>query len=177
MNSRSIAPAQGLEQVFLSHRPQLLRFLRARGAGEQAEDLLQEVWMRIIATDPGPLSNPLAYIHRVANNLMLDARRAEQRGAQRDLAWHEARTGGTGEPADEATGERALIAREELRQIETELAVAGDRVEKVFRRYRLDNVSQRDIALELGISLSSVEKDLQRAYRVLLEVRKRHNAD
>ncbi|HEY0324811.1 MAG TPA: RNA polymerase subunit sigma-70, partial [Allosphingosinicella sp.] len=32
----------GLEAVFLTHRAALLRFLRARGAGDAAEDLLQE---------------------------------------------------------------------------------------------------------------------------------------
>ena len=36
----------------------------------------------------------------------------------------------------------------------------------VFRRYRLDGVSQTGIAQEFGVSLSSVEKDLQKAYNV-----------
>ncbi len=84
LSSRSPAMAHamkdsGLEAVFLNNRATLLRFLRARGAGEGAEDLLQEMWIRASAGASGPVADPLAYLYRVANNLLLDRRRAELR--------------------------------------------------------------------------------------------------
>jgi len=175
-HQRQFEAMGGLEEVLLAHRPQLLRFLRARGAGDAAEDLLQEAWLRVRAAKPGPVGDPLSYLYRVANNLMLDLRRTESRSAARDHEWQEVRQGAAG-ASDEPSGERVLIAREELRVAQSAIDALGERVAKVFRRYRLDNVSQREIAQELGISLSSVEKDLQRAYRALLDIRRRKDAE
>jgi RNA polymerase sigma-70 factor (ECF subfamily) len=43
----------------------------------------------------------------------------------------------------------------------------GERTDYIFRRHRVEGIPQRDIAAELGISLSAVEKHLQRAYRAV----------
>lgn len=162
----------GLEAIFLNHRGELLRFLRARGAGDAAEDLVQELWVKASAGANGPIQDPLAYLYRSANNLMLDRRRAELRAARRDEAWSEA-TGGLDEAAPDPDAEEILIARERLRAAETTLAELGERTDTIFRRFRLDGVSQRRIAEEQGLSLSAVEKHLQRAYRALLGLRRR----
>jgi DNA-directed RNA polymerase specialized sigma24 family protein len=53
----------------------------------------------------------------------------------------------------------------------------GDRTDLVFRRYRVEGRSQKEIAAELGISLSAVEKHLQKAYRALVDLRRRIDAD
>lgn len=38
---------QGMDAVLLAHRAQLIRFLESHGAGDAAEDLFQELWMRV----------------------------------------------------------------------------------------------------------------------------------
>jgi RNA polymerase sigma-70 factor (ECF subfamily) len=53
----------------------------------------------------------------------------------------------------------------------------GPRVETVFRKCRLDGLGQAMIARELGVSLSSVEKDLQKAYRALAQLRAKFDAE
>ena len=78
--------------------------------------------------------------------------------------------------ADTPSGERVLIAREQLAAAEAELKALGERTDFVFRRYRIEGASQRAIADELGISLSAVEKHLQKAYRALLDLRRRFDA-
>lgn len=164
----------GLEAVLMENRAALLRFLRARGAGEAAEDLLQEMWIKASAGASGPIADPLAYLYRAANNLLLDRRRAEMRAQRRDQDWHE-----LGEElgvSDAPGGERVLIAREQLAEAEAALQALGERTDHVFRRFRVEGVSQRDIADELGISLSAVEKHLQKAYRALIELRRRFDA-
>jgi len=167
----------GLEAVFLTHRAALLRFLRARGAGDAAEDLLQELWLRASAGISGPVADPLAYLYRAANNLMLDRRRGELRRERRDQDWTEATGGEVVGVSDAPSGERVLIAREQLAAAETALKELGARTDQVFRRYRIEGASQRQIAEELGISLSAVEKHLQKAYRALVELRRRFDAD
>ena len=68
--------------------------------------------------------------------------------------------------------ERALIAREQVGAARAALEALGPRVASVFRRHRLDGVSQRDITIELGVSLSTVENDLRRAYRAMIDLRR-----
>ena len=163
----------GLEAVFLASRDALLRFLRAHGAGEAAEDLLHELWIRVRAARPGPIANPLSYLYRAANNLIVDRVRSERQAASRDKAWTDA----SSEPAGEAQGERMLIAREQVARAAAALAELGPRVETVFRRHRLDGVPQRALAEELGVSLSTIESDLRRAAQALIALRRSFDED
>ena len=166
----------GLEAVLMENRAALLRFLRARGAGESAEDLLQEMWIKASAGASGPIAEPLAYLYRAANNLMLDKRRAELRAQRRDRDWQELGGGEASGISEAPSGERVLIAREQLAEAEAALKALGERTDFVFRRFRVEGASQRAIADELGISLSAVEKHLQKAYRALIELRRRFDA-
>ena len=163
-----IEPANGLEAVFLGNRAPLLGFLRSHGAGDAAEDLLQELWLKIGKVPPGPVAQPLAYRYRAANNLMLDRYRSARQAAKRDHAWSDA-ADAVAEPA----AERTLIAREQLTEAKAVLDGVGERAAAVFRRHRLDGVPQRDLASEFGISLSTVESDLRRAYRAMIDLRQR----
>lgn len=157
----------GLSAVLVAHRAALLRFLRARGAGEDAEDVMQELWLKIERLEAqGPIADPRAYLFRMADNLMHDRVRASMRRSNREQAWSE--TGYDPRGHDEApSAERTLLARQRLRQVERALATLGERTQSIFRRFRIDGVTQSRIAQEEGISLSAVEKHLQRAYRVV----------
>ena len=70
-------------------------------------------------------------------------------------------------------GERVLIARDHARLVAEALDVLGPRPAAIFRRHRIDGVQQRQVAEEFGVSLSTVESDLRRAYRAILEVKER----
>ena len=166
----------GLAAVFMEHRAALLRFLHARGAGSAADDLLQELWLKASAGTSGPIAEPLAYLYRTANNLLLDQRRSELRRGRREERWTYSAGGSAGEASDLDSGERTVMAREQLRLIETALSGLGQPAETIFRRFRLDGVSQNQIAAEMGISLSGVEKHLQKAYRLLLQIRRQSDA-
>lgn len=162
----------GLEAVFLANRERLVRFLHAHGAGDAAEDLVHELWLRIRDAPAGPVGQPLPYLYRAANNLMLDRYRSQRQAVIRERAWSEA----TGETvpgrSDEPVGERVLIARETLDRAQAALSALGPRVALVFRRHRLDGVPQRDLAAELGVSLSTIESDLRKAAQTLIEWRR-----
>jgi RNA polymerase sigma-70 factor (ECF subfamily) len=157
--------------LFMAIRSDLLRFLAVRRVGpEEAEDLLQDVFVKLSARPTGPVAEPRAYLYRMVDNLLLDSRRASARRRARESAWTELARGGA-EGADESPGAiRELIARERLRLVSERLAALPERTLLVFRRFRVEDVPQREVAAELGISLSAVEKHLQRAYRVLVEV-------
>ena len=166
----------GLAAVFMEHRPALLRFLHARGASNAAEDLLQELWLKATAGPTEPIADPLAYLYRAANNLLLDQRRSELRRSRREESWTYSAGGSAGEASDLDSGERTVIAREQLRMIENALLGLGQPTETIFRRFRVDGISQSHIAAEIGISLSAVEKHLQKAYRLILQIRRQSDA-
>jgi RNA polymerase sigma factor (sigma-70 family) len=167
----------GLEAVFMANRPALERFLRARcGDATEAEDLIQDLWLKLPSAH-GPVSEPLAYIYRMADNLVLDRRRSAGRRERRDDAWSDLSGSGNGGMSDLPSVEHTLIARERLVIVETALTGLGERTFSIFRRYRIDGVGQRDIAIEQGISLSAVEKHLQKAYQVILQLRYSMDAD
>lgn len=161
-----------LAGAFVHHRAAMLRYLRARGAGEDAEDLLQELWLKIDATaQDDKVIEPLPYLYRMAHNLMIDRRRSEARRIARDHQYYGA-IDGEGRGADDApNSERTLLARDDLLQMDGVLAALGARTDHIFRRHRVDGVAQRQIAEELGITLSGVEKHLQKAYRAVLSAR------
>ena len=162
-----------LQQVLLRERERLVRFLAARGAGDQAEDLFHELWQKVAALPDRPVDDPLSYLFRAAENLMRDMRRATISRERRQSDWQ----GLSDTPQERPASERALIARQQLTAIETVLAELGPRTDQIFRRYRLDGAGQADIAAEWGISLSSVEKDLQKAYRAIAELKARFDAE
>lgn len=160
-----------LEQAYLAQRERLLRFLRARGAGEAAEDLLQELWLRLAAAPDPAAACGLGYMMRAADRLMIDRYRSERQAALRDRAWSEAQPGMADGVAPAPGPERALAARQEVARLERALAEIGPRPAAILRRHRIDGLTQRDIATEFGVSLSTVESDLRRAYAAILAMR------
>ena len=57
------------------------------------------------------------------------------------------------------------------------LRAEGERVLDIFRLFRIEGLGQRAIAEHLGLSLSTVEKDLQKAYRALIRLKETHDAE
>lgn len=167
---------QGLEAVLIAEREPLLRFLRARGAGDAAEDVLQDLWLRVSGLDSGPIGDPRGYLFRAANNVMHDRFRSAQRARKRDSDWL-AVQGGFKEASDAPLPDRQLIARAALDDAEATLRAEGERVLQIFRLFRIEGIGQREIAQKLGLSLSAVEKDLQKAYRALMRWRETQDAD
>ncbi|HEY6816619.1 MAG TPA: RNA polymerase sigma factor [Croceibacterium sp.] len=163
----------GLEAAFLAHRDRLLRFLAARGAGDAAEDLLQELWLKIAAGRTGPVASPLSYLFRAADTLMIDRYRSARQAERREHAWSEVRDGAIAGVSDAPSVERHLIGREHARLVAETLAGLGERPAAVFRRHRIDQVPQRRVAEEFGVSLSTVESDLRRAYAALAVLKER----
>ena len=164
----------GLRAAFMALRPALLRFMMARGASsEDAADLVQDLYLKLDQAGSTPVAEPRAYLYRMADNLVLDQRRSAQRRARRNEAW----VGPDPDRDDRPSTEAVLIARERLGHIERALRALPERTADIFRRFRLDGQSQRTIAAALDISLSAVEKHLQRAYRAVLAAKTEIDAD
>lgn len=110
-------------------------------------------------------------------NLLVDRRRTAVHRANRERLWTEAQLGPEKEIDERPSVEQELAAREELRIVTEAIATLPERTADILRRYRIDGDGQRAIAADLGISLSAVEKHLQRAYRVVVEAQARLDKD
>lgn len=171
------APA-GLEALALEQRPALRRYLLARRVPpDEADDVLQDLFVKLQELRLGPIAEPRAYLYRMTENLLLDRRRSAARRSGREEAWVSARAGVLPEADEDPSPERTLIARERLARIGDALAGLPERTLFIFRRFRIDGIAQKQIAAELGISVSAVEKHLQSAYRAVVEARARLDAD
>jgi RNA polymerase sigma factor (sigma-70 family) len=162
----------GLGDLLAANRVDLLRILTARGImREEAEDLLQDLFIRLEGRPVGSIARVRPYLLRTIDNLRLDRYRTASRRAGREAAWAVAQAGSSPFADSGPSAERALIARDRLRAVSSALATLPERTLTVFHRFRIDEVRQKAIAAELGISLSAVEKHLQAAYRLLVAVR------
>ena len=81
-------PAPSLEQTYLAYRPELERFLRARcGDADSTQNLMQDLWLKLSRADEAKIIDPLPYLYRMVNNLVLDRHRSAQHRGQREDAW------------------------------------------------------------------------------------------
>lgn len=154
----------GLKATFLEQQPMLRRLLVARlGTPEDADDALQDMWLRIDQLSQRPVAQPVAFLYRVAANLATDMRISASRRAMRETAWLDDQPDADAIPDPE----RTLTARSEWQAVEGVIANMPERMATALRMFRIEGQSQRAIAERLGITVSGVEKLLQRAYRQL----------
>ena len=125
----------------------------------------------------GPVADPLPYLYRMANNLMLDRYRSSTRRERREQDWAGGAGGVMADPTDDVPVDDRLILTQQLDEARSVLRALGPRVELVFRRFRIEGVGQKVIADELGVSLTTVEKDLQKAYRAMIALKQKMDTE
>lgn len=159
-------------------RPALLRYLTLRGAtADEAEDVLQETYLKLSTSTIGPIDQPRAYLYRMANNHFLLHRRTANRRARREEDWVDTHGGEPREIDEQPSAETHLIARQQLAILQGVLDGLPERTRAIFRRFRLDGEPQRQIAADIGISVSAVEKHLARAYEAITAAKLELNED
>lgn len=161
-----------LHTLYGVHRADLMRFLAARtGDPGEAEDLMQELWLRASQHRGGPIGNGRAYLFRMAQNLIVDRLRERQRRMTRERRWSDHATdfATTGvEPADQrVTAEEAMLAREEVATLVSAISNLPEGARRAFEMHKLQGFSHAQVAEELGISKSGVEKHMAVAMKYL----------
>lgn len=162
--------AGGLTAVLTANRPQLIRFFTSRtGSPAEAEDVVQEIWLHVARAGTGPVVNPLAYLHRVGMNIVLDRVRERQRRARREQGWSDVSVEQCGgEATDDSPSPHDIVdGRQRARRLATAIEALPPGAGRVFRRHKLDGLSHSEVAAELGISRSAVEKHIAVALRHL----------
>lgn len=160
------------ERLIARFRGPLMSFFARRVADRQdAEDLTQEVFIRILRRDDAvPIDNPEIFIFRIAINLLRDrARRAATHRLRDhtslDVADADYSDDEPVEPAlvEDRGPERVLLSQETLAEVLRALDELGDRTRDIFMMARLERMKRRDIAALYGMTISGVEKHLGKA--------------
>lgn len=156
---------EDLRAWLLQYGPALKRYFLRRASPADADDLVQDVFLRLQARgETSDIDNVEGYLFRTAANVL--ARRRQRVtwawGAQEDP---EAVAG----MADELSPERILISRQMIDRIMRALDDLPPRSAEAFFLYRFEHLSQEAVARRMGISVKGVEALLKRAMRHLFE--------
>jgi RNA polymerase sigma factor (sigma-70 family) len=153
-----------------SLRAALMRYFRRRlpaGSGE-AEDLVQEVFLRIVKRgDSAGLEHFGGYVFETAASVIKDRqRRRHVRAADQHVSFEsDLHASATPDP------ERAFLDQEALRWTTRTIMALPERTRVIFVLRRLEGLPLKEIAKRLGLSLSTVEKHIQRAGQALFAER------
>ena len=148
------------------HGPLMSFFLRRVKNRSEAEDLTQDVLVRVVAAgQPGRIKRADAFVFKVAANLLRDRYRQRTRRrcevvvpidpTQIDELENQL--------IEELSPERILLAEDMLEDVLRTLEELGERTRDIYVLFRLENMKQKDIAALCGIGTSTVEKHVMRA--------------
>ena len=122
--------------------------------------MVQETFLRLAGSSTGRrLENPIPYLQRIARNLLFDRSRSGEAHAQALSLDYDDNRDATIAP------EQGLLieARELLARYEEIVATMTPRTRQVFLLHRVDDLTYRQIARQLDISISTVEYHMTRA--------------
>lgn len=143
----------------------LERFLRRnwRDQGEIA-DLRQEVYVKVfVSCASGRPDSAQAFVLSTARNLLIDrARRARIVSIETFADMDALDIGGEAFPT-----ERHLMARSELRLLQSALALLPPRCREVVELRKIEGLSQREVATRMGITEDTVERQVSKGVRAL----------
>ncbi|NWB89933.1 RNA polymerase sigma factor [Pseudomonas agarici] len=146
-------------QLYLSHRPALINYAKAVvGERTQAEDVVQDAFLRFNDRQHDPVEQPTAYLYRIVRNLALDTVRrqaSEKRQIQSPPSWLR--------PANPLSPEQRALHSADASQIARTLAGLPEQMRIAVEMHRLGGYTLQQIAAHLGVSLSTAHRLVKEA--------------
>lgn len=145
--------------LYRTHHSWLQGWLSRRtGCHERAADLVQDTFVRLLKSrQASPLREPRAYLSSIARGLMIDQyrRRELERAYLESVELL---------PRQEVPSEESrILILDALERIDRMLDALKPRVRKAFLLAQLDGLTCAQIANQLDVSVSTVERDLAKA--------------
>ncbi|MDH0030613.1 MULTISPECIES: sigma-70 family RNA polymerase sigma factor [unclassified Acinetobacter] len=157
---------QQFSTLYQQHHTWIYHWLyKKMGSSADAADLAQDTFVRILARQQQlELQQPRAYLVNVAKGLMVNwlQRKEIERAYLEVLAQQPER--------EHPSPERQILIIETLTEIVELLAELPDTVRLTFLYAQLEQLKYQDIADRLGISVSTVKRNIQRAYMHCLDL-------
>jgi RNA polymerase sigma factor (sigma-70 family) len=149
-----------LERLYRAHAGELRAFARRRVGPHEAEDIVQEAYVRALQEGRvASISYQKAYLFHVAANLTIDTvRKAQVRSRH---ASDTAVGPSSAEPAQEP--ESSIESYVELRQLCAHLEDLSPTCREAFLLYWVEDLDQSETARRLGVTVRTVNRHLTRA--------------
>lgn len=158
-----------LDFLFHSHGKELLAFARQRSGSECAEDLVQDVYVRMLQhPDPESIENPRAFLYRTTANLSIDYHRRQVTRNRVHCQDTEVETEHAWAADRGQSPEDHLAVHQELDRLNAVLMELPEITRYAFVLHRLEGMSHNEVAHRLGISVRSSERRIARAARHIL---------
>ncbi|WP_184718048.1 sigma-70 family RNA polymerase sigma factor [Caulobacter sp.] len=153
------------ERLSVAYRGPLIAYFQRRvRSREEAEDLTQEVFLRLVRRPEGAdLDNPEAFVFSAAVNLLRDRMRRDK-----TFRSHLNETEHRQERFEGISPERVLQDRQALQTVMRRLDELDERTRDAFILHRLEGWKHAEIARAFGVSVSSVEKYIIKALAHLM---------
>ncbi len=137
----------------------LARVTRRTRRPDLAEDLLHSAYIKLqIYRRQNRVDNPSAFLVRVAVNQMIDEYRRDQGRTDPQASERLFDLQDLQPPQDEV-----IAARQRLAHAQRGIAALTPRTREIFLMHRLEGMKYREIAAQLQISTSAVEKHIAKA--------------
>jgi RNA polymerase sigma-70 factor (ECF subfamily) len=147
--------------TYLERHQDLIRYFRARlRSDEAAEDLVQDIYVKITSLSAERIDNPAGFLFRLGTNLMLDQIKQRSRAGRRDAEWRGANTSSAGraEISEASPADVTVDARQRLASIIEVVRDLPAPVREAFRLHKLEGLTHAETAKAMNVSRSSVEK-------------------
>jgi RNA polymerase sigma-70 factor (ECF subfamily) len=157
-----VNPPDRLTRYFLEMRDELLRFLTRRAGRAAAEDVLQDVWVKLRERgDPETWREPRAVLFTTAANLATDVDRRNAT-ANRHVLEESAQAD---ETCPRAGPEAQAEAAAHLARLQAALMQLPPECRAAFLMNRIEALTHAEIAARLGISTKSVQRYIERTVK------------
>lgn len=164
-----LARKRFFDALFRIHNNELLTFARLRAGAENAEDLVQEAYARMLQhPEPETIENPRAFLYKTAFNLNIDQHRQQRVRDRVHSQFNEADSELEWLIGHEKAPEEQLALQQELKQLNTILMELPQLTRYAFVLHRLEGLSHKETAERLGISVRSSERRTTQAAHYVL---------
>lgn len=154
--AREILPHEADVRRWLNHS------LATRG---EADDVIQEAYCRLADVEaPERITSPRAYFFQTARSIVFEQMRRQRIVRFETMTEIDA----LNIEWDEPSPERIASGRKELERVLQIVNRLPDRCRRIFEMRRIMGLSQKEIALRLGVSENVVENEAARGLKVVM---------